>query len=143
MQHFDQKNRKMKIKYNEIEKSLEIKDGIKNHYFVMKFLMILNLLNAVLRLLNLNKTGIGFQEIIWFTLGIASLIILYLFTFKRTTKEKISIAEISGLKEKSILGRSRFSIKLLNGKKRELSELKTQAEFNELKKMFAEIGIAN
>jgi len=45
------------------------------------------------------------------------------------------------LKEKSILGRSRFSIKLLNGKKRELTELKTQAEFNELKKMFTEIGI--
>ena len=109
----------------------------------MKILMILNLLNAVLRLLNLNKTGIGFQEIIWFTLGIASLIILYLFIFKRTTKEKISIAEISGLKEKSILGRSRFSIKLLNGKKRELSGLKTQAEFNELKKMFIKIGIAN
>jgi hypothetical protein len=133
----------MKIKYNKIEKTIEIKDGVKNHYFVMKFLMVLNLLNAVLRLLNLNKTGIGFQEIIWFTLGIASLIILYLFIFKRTMKEKIPIAEISELKEKSILGRSRFSIKLLNGTKRELTELKTQAEFNELKKMFTEIGIDN
>ncbi|AJR04823.1 hypothetical protein [Siansivirga zeaxanthinifaciens] len=133
----------MNIKYNEIEKTIEIKDGVKNYYFVMKFLMILNLLNAVLRLLNLKKTGIGFQEIIWFTLGIASLIILYLFIFKRTTTEKIPITEICKLKEKSILGRSRFSIKLLNGKKRELTELKTQAEFKELKKMFAEIGITN
>ena len=109
----------------------------------MKFLMTLNSLSLVLSLLSVYKTGIvGFLEIIWFTLGIPSLIILYQFIFKRTTKEKISIAEISGLKEKSILGRSRFSIKLLNGKKRELSELKTQAEFNELKKMFNEIGIS-
>ena len=133
----------MKIKYNEIEKVIEINDDLKNHYFSMKILMTLNSLSLVSSLLNVYKTGIvGFQEIIWFTLGIASLIILYQYIFKRTTKEKISIAEISGLEEKSILGRSRFSIKLLNGKKRELSELKTQAEFNELKKMFNEIGIS-
>ena len=133
----------MKIKYNEIEKTIEINDDLKNHYFSMKILMTLNSLSLVSSLLNVYKTGIvGFQEIIWFTLGIASLIILYQLIFKRITKEKISIAEISGLEEKSILGRSRFSIKLLNGKKRELSELETQAEFNELKKMFNEIGIS-
>lgn len=133
----------MKIKYNETDKSIEIKDGMKTHYFVMKILMSLNLLNAILNLYDVNKTGFGFIEIVWLILGIASLIILYLFIFKRTTTEKIPITEISGLNEKSILGRSRFSIKLLNGKKRELTELKTQAEFNELKKMFAEIGITN
>ena len=134
----------MKIKYNEIEKVIEINDDLKNHYFSMKIFMTLNLLNAVsiLLLLYLNKTGIGFFEIIWLILGIPSLIVLYQYIFKRTTKEKISIVEISGLEEKSILGRSRFSIKLLNGKKRELSELETQAEFNELKKMFTEIGIS-
>ncbi|EGV43551.2 hypothetical protein BZARG_2842 [Bizionia argentinensis JUB59] len=132
----------MKIKYNEIDKSIEIKDGVKTHYFVMKFLMVLNLLNAVLRILNINKTGIGFQEIIWFVLGFASLIILYLFVFKRTTLEKIPIGEIKELNEKSIFGRNRFSIKLLNGKKRDLTELKTQAEFKELKKMFEDIRIA-
>ncbi len=133
----------MNIKYNDIEKTIEIKDGIKNHYFAMKFLLIVNLLNAVLRLLDLNKTEIVFEEIIWFTLGIVSLILLYLFIFKRTTKEKIPIAEISELIERSILGRSKFSIKLLNGKKRELTELKTQAQFNHLKTMFAEIGVAD
>jgi hypothetical protein len=88
----------MNVNYNEIEKSIEIKDGVKNYYFVMKFLMILNSLNAVLRLLNLNETGIGFQDIIWFVLGIASLIVFYLFFFRRTTLEKIPVSEIEGLK---------------------------------------------
>ncbi|MFD2907630.1 hypothetical protein ACFSX9_02675 [Flavobacterium ardleyense] len=131
----------MKIKYNEIDKSIEIKDGVKSHYFLMKFLIVLNLLNALLRIINIKKTGIGFQEIIWFALGFASLIILYLFIFKRTTLEKIPISEIKGLNRISIFGRSRFSIKLINGKKRELADIKTESEFNELKKMFIDIGI--
>jgi hypothetical protein len=130
----------MKVKYNEIEKSLEIKDRVKTDYFVIKFIMILNLLNAVLRLFKINKTGIGLEEIIWFILGIASLIILYLFIFKKSTLEKIPVDEIDQLNEKSIFGKSRFSIKLINGKRRDLSEIKTQAEFNELKEMFSNFG---
>jgi hypothetical protein len=131
---------KMKVKYNEIEKSLEIKDRVKTDYFVIKFIMILNLLNAVLRLFKINKTGIGLEEIIWFILGIASLIILYLFIFKKSTLEKIPVDEIDHLNEKSIFGKSRFSIKLINGKRRDLSEIKTQSEFNELKEMFSNFG---
>jgi hypothetical protein len=130
----------MKVKYNEIEKSLEIKDRVKTDYFVIKFIMILNLLNAVLRLFKINKTGIGLEEIIWFILGIASLIILYLFIFKKSTLEKIPVDEIDQLNEKSIFGKSRFSIKLINGKRRDLSEIKTQSEFNELKEMFSNFG---
>ena len=130
----------MKVKYNEIEKSLEIKDRVKTDYVVIKFIMILNLLNAVLRLFKINKTGIGLEEIIWFILGIASLIILYLFIFKKSTLEKIPVDEIDQLNEKSIFGKSRFSIKLINGKRRDLSEIKTQSEFNELKEMFSNFG---
>ncbi|MEM6297333.1 MAG: hypothetical protein AAF740_01460, partial [Bacteroidota bacterium] len=107
----------------------------------IKFLMILNLLNSVLRLLNVNETGIGVLEIIWFTLGIASLVILYLFTFNRSTSEKIPVHEIEGLNEKSIFGKSRFSIELLNGKKRQLTNPQTPSELTELKKIFSEIRV--
>ena len=105
---------------------------------LIKFLLILNLLNAVLRLINITQTGIGFQEIIWFLLGSTSLIFLYLFLFKKTTLTKIPISEIKELNKKSIFGRRTFSIKLVNGKIRELKEMKTQADFNELKKMLAD-----
>ena len=33
----------MKITFNETEKCVEIKDGLKNHFLLMKALMILNL----------------------------------------------------------------------------------------------------
>ncbi|WP_445720678.1 hypothetical protein [Flavobacterium sp.] len=133
----------MKIKYNETDKSIEIKDGMKTHYFVMKFLMSLNLLNAILNLYDVNKTGFGFIEIVWLILGIASIIILFLFIYKKSTSEKIPVDEIERIKEKSIFGRRRFSIQLKDGKNRDLNEIKTQSEFNEFKKVFSEIGIAN
>ena len=132
----------MKIKYNETDKSIEIKDGMKTHYFVMKLLMSLNLLNAILNLYDVNKTGFGFIEIVWLILGIASIIILFLFVYKKSTSEKIPIERIERIKEKSVFGRKKFSIQLKDGKKRDLNGIKTQSEFNELKKMFADIGIA-
>tara|TARA_R110002033_G_scaffold20248_1_gene51044 strand:- start:198 stop:599 length:402 start_codon:yes stop_codon:yes gene_type:complete len=133
----------MKIKYNEIEKSIEIKDELKNHYFWMKIVLILNLISATFQLFDINETGIGFIEIIFLLLGISSLIILYIFIFKKSTSEKIPIEKIERLNEKTIFGKKRFSLKLSNGKKRDLTELKTETEFAELKKLFSEIGIAN
>ncbi|RXG28632.1 hypothetical protein [Leeuwenhoekiella palythoae] len=54
-----------------------------------------------------------------------------------------SIEITDGIKKKSVFGRRRFSIQLKDGKSRELNEIKTQSEFNELKKVFSAIGIAN
>jgi hypothetical protein len=133
----------MKINYNELDKSIEIKDGLKSHYFIMKMLMILTILNAILNLYDVKKNELGFMEIIWFILGIISLIILYFFIVKKSTLEKIPIEKIKRLNEKSIFGRKRFSIELNDGKKRDLTEMKSQAEFNELRKLFSEIGILN
>ncbi|WP_179321143.1 hypothetical protein [Winogradskyella helgolandensis] len=133
----------MKIKYNELDKSLEIKDELRNHYLLIKIVLILNLISSVFQLIDTNKTGIGFVEIIFFIVGISSLIILCIFIFKKDTSEKIPIEKIVRLNEKSIFGKKQFSLKLKNGKKRDLTELKSETEFNELKKMFSEIGIIN
>ncbi|WP_405570835.1 hypothetical protein [Winogradskyella sp. Asnod2-B02-A] len=133
----------MEIKYNEIEKSLEIKDDLKNHYFLIKIIMILNLISATFQLSDINETEIGFIEITFLLVGISSLIILCIFVFKKSTSEKIPIEKIERLNEKTIFGKKRFSLKLSNGKNRDLTELKTQAEFAELKKLFSEIGITN
>ncbi len=142
VQHLS-KTLKMKIKYNELDKSIEIKDELKSHYTLMKIVMILNLISAVLQLLDINETGIGFVEITFFIIGIISLIILYIFIFKKTTSDKIPIEKIERLTKISIFGKKQFSLKLKNGKKRDLTELKSETEYNELKKMFSEIGIIN
>lgn len=131
----------MKIKYNEIEKSIEINDNLKFHYLVMKSIMILNLINAGLNLFLIREAEFGIKEIIWLFLGIISFVILYNFIFIKTTLEVIPIDDIKELKEKSFFGRKQFFIELNNGRKRYLNELKTQEEYLELKKLFSKIGI--
>ncbi|MEE3148601.1 MAG: hypothetical protein VX319_11035 [Bacteroidota bacterium] len=133
----------MTINYNQTDKSIEITDGIKTYSVLMKLSMSLTLLNAILNLYDVYKTGLGFIEIAWIILGIASILILFRLFYKKSTLEKIPVDKIERIKEKSVFGRRRFSIQLKNGKNRDLNEIKTQSEFNKLKKMFSAIGIAN
>ena len=42
----------MDIKYNQTTASIEIKDGLKNHFFIVKLLLIITFINAVLNLSN-------------------------------------------------------------------------------------------
>ena len=72
----------MKIKLNESENSIEIKDGQKNQYLILKILMILNLANAVIRIFGKQTTEYGFNEYSWIGLGIISLVVLFMFLFK-------------------------------------------------------------
>ncbi|MGB1309188.1 MAG: hypothetical protein ACPG6B_09775, partial [Oceanihabitans sp.] len=74
----------MKIKHNELEKSIEIKDSLKQHYFFLKILMLLNLISAIANLHDINKTGIEFVEMIFIAIGIVSLFALYLLIFKKS-----------------------------------------------------------
>ena len=131
----------MKITYNEKENSLEIKDGIKKQYFILKLLMVLNLINALVRLIDVDKSEFGFIEIIWLVLGIISLILLYFFIFKRSTADKIEIEKIIGLKEKSAFGRKRFYLELADGKQRSLLSFKNEFEFAKIRELLTKVGI--
>jgi len=133
----------MKVTYNEAEKSIEIKDELKNQYFILKFLMILNLFNALVRLINMDKYDFGFMEILWAVTVIISLIVFYFLIFKKSNAEKISIEKIKRLKEKSFLGRKRFALELTNGKQRDLSSLKGEEDFVKVRKLLTEVGIEN
>ena len=133
----------MKIKYNETEKTIEINDGLKNQYLILKILMILNLTNALIRIFGKNTTEYGFIEYFWIGLGLISLIVLFMFIFKMSTADKISIREIKRLEEKNVFGQKRFALKLKNGKKRNLGNFKDQFELVKARELFTEIGIAN
>ena len=131
----------MKITYNEIEKSVEIKDGLKNHFLLMKVLMILNLANSVLNLSDVRMDTFRFINVVWAALGIVSILVLYNFIIKKTSAEKLPIDQIKGLNERSFMGRKKYFIELKNGKTRDLVEVKSDSEFKELKKMFTKNGI--
>ncbi|RIV46742.1 hypothetical protein [Flagellimonas pelagia] len=133
----------MKIKYNQTDRSIEIKDSVKNSHFTMKFLMILNLANAVLNLSDVPSKGFGFIQILWGLMGATSIAFLYFLFFKKSSLEKIPLEMVQGLREKTSFGKKRFYIALNNGKNRDLMDLKTQVEFDALKKVFIENGIPN
>lgn len=133
----------MKIKFNESENSIEIKDGLKNQYLILKILMILNLANALIRIIGKKTTEYGFIEYFWIGLGLISVIILVIFIYKLSTADKISIGEISGLEEKTVFGKKRFALELKNGKKRNLGNFKDQFELAKARELFTKVGIAN
>ncbi len=132
----------MRIAYNEADKTIEIKDDLKKQYFGIFALIVLNLLNALLRLITLMETDLGIVEIIWFAVGTASLVSLYFILFKKSTAEKIKVDEIKRLKQKSVFGRDRYSLVLTNGKRRDLMKFKSQYELAELKGLLAGLGKA-
>jgi len=133
----------MKIELNESENSIEIKDGLKNQYLILKILMVLNLANAVIRIFGKQTTEYGFIEYIWIGLGIISLVVLFMFLFKMSTAKKIPIGQINRLEEKTVFGKKRFALELKNGKKRNLGNFKIQSDFIKARELFRTIGIAN
>mgnify|MGYP000212246282 CR=1 FL=1 len=133
----------MNIQYNLQIASFEIKDDLASYYFVMKLLLVLNLINAVLNIWNTRKEGFSVIMIIWIVVFVLSVVTLYLFMFKRTTATVVSVANIERLQEKSFLGRKRLSFVLTNGKSRHLIGLKSPSDINLVKLRCEELGITS
>jgi Na+/melibiose symporter-like transporter len=130
----------MNINYNEVDKTIEIKDGLKSHVFLINFLIVLNLLSAILNLSDV-KASFGFMKIIWLVIGVVSIVILYNSIFKKSTKEKIPADQIKGLDKRVFLGRKKYFIELKNGKTRDLVEVKSEEDRKQLSEMFRKNGI--
>ena len=136
------KNRTMKIKFNDIEKSIEIKDGLKTQYLMIKMMIIITLLNSILfPVFVLDKKEPEWLRFTWVILGLTCLIMLIYLVMKKSTSEKLILSEINSLTEKQIFGRKRFSLKLKNGKMRDLIEMKNELDIKETKELFQNIGI--
>jgi glucan phosphoethanolaminetransferase (alkaline phosphatase superfamily) len=132
----------MNIKFNAIEKSIEIKDGLKTQYLMIKIILLITLLNSILfTVFVLAKKESEWLRFIWVILGLACLIVLFYLIMKKSTSEKLKLSEINSLNEKQIFGRKRFSLKLKNGKWRDLIEMKNESNIKETKELFQNIGI--
>jgi hypothetical protein len=131
----------MKLHYNTQEQTLVIQDGLKNHHFLLKVLMVLNLLNAALNVSTFSISNIGFMQLVWFFLGLLSIVVLYNLTVKNTTLENIPVSAIKGVKEYSFFAKKRLALVLTNGKKRDLADVKTPQEFKEARKIMKQVGV--
>ena len=131
----------MKINYNESEKTIEIKDGLKNQYLVIYLCLIFAFVNFVIQTLMLDKKQMEWMAFIWIILGLLSIVLLTYQILKKTASEKLNLSEISSLVEKDFFGRKRISLKLKNGKLRDLMEMKKQSDLIQTKELFKNIGV--
>jgi hypothetical protein len=131
----------MNINYDEVDKTIEIKDGLKSHFFLMKFFMILTLTNSILNLYDIKSSNFGFVTVIWLVMGIISIVFLYHFIFNRSAIEKIPVSQIKGLNERVFSGRKKYFLVLENGKTRDLLEVKSEEDRKQLNEMFRKNGI--
>ena len=109
----------MKIKLDEENKQLKIDDNIKITYLMLKFVMISNIFQMLIRIFNTPVANWDLLTWLWIPIGLASLPILYYFT-KLSTKEVIPLDEIQNPILKNFFGRKRLSLKLKNGKTRHI-----------------------
>lgn len=131
----------MNINYNEADKTIEIKDGLKRQLFLMKFLMVVTLINSILNLYDINASNFGLVTVIWLVIGIISIVFLYHFIFKRSGLEKIPVNQIKGVNERVFSGRKKYFLALENGKNRDLLDVKSEGDRKQLTKMFRKNGI--
>ena len=138
--HF--KGSTMKIQFDEKEKSIEIKDGLKTQYLLIKMMLFITFINSILfPVFILDKKQLEWLGFIWILLGLGSMIMLIYQVMTKSTSEKLNLSEISSLTEKQVFGRTRFSLKLKNGKLRDLMEMKNESDIIETKELFKNIGI--
>tara|TARA_B100000787_G_C15933907_1_gene181975 strand:- start:64 stop:471 length:408 start_codon:yes stop_codon:yes gene_type:complete len=132
----------MIIKFNEKEKSIEINDGIKAQYLMINVILVITLINSILfPAFVLEKEEDEWMCFIWIICGLATIISMTYQILKKSTSKKLNLSEISSLTEKQILGQKRYSLKLTNGKLRDLVEMKNKSDIIETKKLFKNIGI--
>jgi hypothetical protein len=121
----------MKFKYNEATASLEIKDGLKSHFLIVRLLLIVTFVNAILNLSN-TQVAFGFMKLIWLVLGMVTAIGLYLYYFKKTATENIPLNQILGIEERVSFGRKKYFLALKNGKIRDLLEVHSASDCKQI-----------
>lgn len=134
--------KKVKIDHKEKEKSIVINDKLKTQYWIVNIMLILTIINSILfPVLVLEKQQLQWFGFIWGTIGIASLVILIYQISRKSAAEKLKLTEIISLQEDQFFGRKRFSLKLKNGKYRDLLEVKNEVDIFEIKQLFRNNGI--
>jgi hypothetical protein len=126
----------MKFKYNEATASLEIKDGLKSHFLIVRLLLIVTFVNVLLNLSNA-QVEFGLMKLIWLLIGMAAAVGLRHYFMKKTGADTIPFDQIAGIKEREVKGIKKYFLELKNGKIRDLIELQSEAEYKELQTLFA------
>ena len=128
----------MKYSFSESSKEIILDDKWGFNLFVLKTIMLLNIISSSLNIYTYDLTRDPFVYYFWILIGIVSVLLFIQFSFKISGTKELAISDIRHLKVNSILGRDRLSLKLKNGKNRHLV---TKNDSTEVANFFKELGI--
>lgn len=126
----------MKVHYNSRDNVFEINDGLRTVYTVLIFILLLNIFNGVFYFIGHSVPPYNFLHYLWIGVGLASLVVLWMFVFRKSSRSKIPKEQIREVLEKKVLGKKKLLLKLKNGKTRDLPQMKTTADHLTLKSVF-------
>ena len=136
-----QPNPLMKINFDPSAQRLEFNDGLKTQYRLILILLFLNIGIATLNLYNKNWSFSGLN-ILWTIIGVVAFLGVLFVWLRKDMRHRIPLNEIERLREKTFFGTRRFSLKLRNGKSRDIIGLKTPVEVRTMVELMQELGVA-
>lgn len=131
----------MQIDFNEQTKKLTIKDDLKTQYLLIKITMFVLFSNAAIIVFTASTSGFGTLDYLWVILGLLAIFVLYTLIFKRSAINELYVSEIAYLKIKNIRNKSHFSLKLTNGKERNLAVFSNDQDEKRLIQLINKAGI--
>lgn len=128
------------MEINPQTRTLVLPDSLKTQYTVLIFVLAVTLSNAVIFTL-LRKDDLPELVPLWYVLGAVSVLCLYLVIFRKDWRKEVPLQEIRCLKRSRAFGRDRYSLKLKNGKTRDLHGLPNRKQAEALIDMLQKEGI--
>jgi hypothetical protein len=134
---------KNKFELNEAKDALIIDDNYRRATFLLGLVMFLHVITAMIYIYKANFTFTDGITQVYTLTGVISLIALVLFRLKRSADKEIPLIKINNLKIRDILGGQRYTIKLKDGKRRDINvDIQTHfKEFESLKLLLTENNI--
>lgn len=108
---------------------------------LLNFILLLTLINSILNNFSIFSGELNFHLMIWSILGFTSDGFLIFKFLKKTARKKINTSDIIRLKETDMLVRKVFSLKLRNGRSRNLFHLKNPSEIQDLKNFLNQLNM--
>ena len=130
----------MNVQFKPEKNTFEIKDGLRKVYIVLILLMLINILNGVIYFIGNRVPPFEFLHYLWICTGLASLVILWFFIFRKSSLSEVPLDQIRGVIEKKVLGKKKLLLQLKNGRTRDLPQMKTVADHSVLRKVFEDAG---
>ncbi len=128
----------MKIEFLEDQGAIKIYDHQKQSNQLLKLVFVLNSFVGILNLWKADYSELTWLNWTWIGLTFTNILILALFTFKKSSRTVIPLNQIVGYRERNYWGQQVLSLVLKNGKKRDLN---WHGSKEEAKNLFHQLNI--